>query len=147
MRSAKFTAPDQREVEKTKIVQLDQNTVNKRVAEFKAARLTCLVLKNKPSLLTQFTMEEILVLGMRDVKLKYLTDEDLLTKYDEVEKERQERLKGNFATYLSRDRLRLIDPKTVAYIHGYNLAATSTPNDMEVAASLVRADPQGLQNI
>ena len=37
MRSAKFTAPE-KEVEKIKTVQLDQNTVNKRVAEFKAAR-------------------------------------------------------------------------------------------------------------
>jgi hypothetical protein len=126
MRSAKFTAPDQKEVEKTKIVQLNQDTVNKRVADFKAARLACLIPKNKPSLLTQFTAEEILVLGMRD--------EDLLTKYDEVEKERQDRLKGNFAPYLSRDRLRLFDPKTVAYIYGYNVADTSTTNDMEVAA-------------
>ena len=33
MRSAKFTAPE-KEVEKPKIVQLDQNTVNKRVADF-----------------------------------------------------------------------------------------------------------------
>ena len=36
-RSAKFTAPE-KEVEK-KTVQLDQNTVNKRIAEFKGARL------------------------------------------------------------------------------------------------------------
>jgi len=146
MRSAKFTAPE-KEVEKIKTVQLDQNTVNKRVAEFKIARGACLITKNKPSLLTQFTAEEILVLGMRDVKLKYLTDEDLLTKYDEVEKERQGRLKGHFATYLSRDRLRLFDPKTVAYIYGYNVADTSTANDMEVAATLQRTDPQGMQNI
>ena len=61
MRSAKFTAPE-KEVEKTKAVLLDQNTVNKRVADFKAARLACLIAKNKPSLLTQFTAEEILVL-------------------------------------------------------------------------------------
>jgi hypothetical protein len=147
MRSAKFTAPDQKEVEKTKIVQLNQDTVNKRVADFKAARLACLIPKSKPSLLTQFTPEEILVLGMRDDKLKYLTDEDLLTKYDEVEKERQERLKGQFAPYLSRDRLRLFDPKTVAHIYGYNVADTSTTNDMEVAATLQRTDPQGMQNI
>ena len=73
MRSAKFTAPE-KEVEKIKTVQLDQNTVNKRVAEFKIARGACLITKNKPSLLTQFTAEEILVLGMRDVKLRYLTD-------------------------------------------------------------------------
>jgi hypothetical protein len=146
MRSAKFTAPE-KEVEKIKTVQLDQNTVNKRVAEFRIARGACLIAKNKPSLLTQFTAEEILVLGMRDVKLKYLTDEDLLTKYDEVEKERKERLKGHFATYLSRDRLRLFDSKTVAYIHGYNVADTSTANDMEVAATLQRTDPQGMQNI
>jgi hypothetical protein len=71
----------------------------------------------------------------------------LLTKYDEVEKERQDRLKGNFAPYLSRDRLRLFDPKTVAYIYGYNVADTSTTNDMEVAATLQRTDPQGMQNI
>jgi hypothetical protein len=74
MRSAKFTAPE-KEVEKTKAVILDQNTVNKRVADFKIARSTCLISKNRPSLLTQFTAEEILVLGMRDDKLKYLTDE------------------------------------------------------------------------
>ncbi len=37
MRSAKFTAPE-KEVEK-KTVQLDQNTVNKWIAEFKGARL------------------------------------------------------------------------------------------------------------
>ena len=71
----------------------------------------------------------------------------MLTKYDEVEKERQGRLKGHFATYLSRDRLRLFDPKTVAYIYGYNVADTSTANDMEVAATLQRTDPQGMQNI
>ena len=146
MRSAKFTAPE-KEVEKIKTVQLDQNTVNKRIAEFKIARGACLVPKNKPSLLLQFTTEEILVLGMRDVKLKYLTDEDYLTKYDEVEKARKERLKDSFAPYLSRDKLRLIDPKTVAYIYGYNLADTCTTNDMEVAAALMRADGQGLQNI
>ena len=146
MRSAKFTAPE-KEVEKIKTVQLDQNTVNKRIAEFKIARGACLVPKNKPSLLLQFTTEEILVLGMRDVKLKYLTDEDYLTKYDEVEKARKERLKDSFAPYLSREKLRLIDPKTVAYIYGYNLADTCTTNDMEVAAALMRADGQGLQNI
>ena len=146
MRSAKFTAPE-KEGEKIKTVQLDQNTVNKRIAEFKIARGACLVPKNKPSLLLQFTTEEILVLGMRDVKLKYLTDEDYLTKCDEVEKARKERLKDSFAPYLSRDKLRLIDPKTVAYIYGYNLADTCTTNDMEVAAALMRADGQGLQNI
>ena len=146
MRSAKFTAPE-KEVEKTKAVLLNQDTVNKRVADFQAARLACLIPKNKPSLLTQFTAEEILVLGMRDGKLKFLTDEDLLTKYDEVEKERKGRLKDYFAPYLSRTTLRLFDPKTVAYIHGYNVADTSTTNDMEVAATLQRTDPQGMQNI
>ncbi len=35
----------------------------------------------------------------------------------------------------------------MAYIYGYNLEDTCTTNDMEVAASLMRADPQGLQNI
>jgi hypothetical protein len=49
MRSAKFTAPE-KEVEK-KTVQLDQNTVNKRIAEFKVAR-GCLVPKNRPLTLT-----------------------------------------------------------------------------------------------
>ena len=146
MRSAKFTAPE-KEVEKTKTVQLDQNTVNKRIGDFKLARGACLVPKNRPSLLTQFTAEEIMVLGMRNGKLKFLTDEDYLTKYDAVEKERKERLKDSFAPYLSRDKLRLIDPKTVAYIYGYNLADTCTTNDMEVAAALMRADGQGLQNI
>jgi hypothetical protein len=146
MRSAKFTAPE-KEVEKTKAVLLNQDTVNKRVADFQAAQLACLIPKNKPSLLTQFTAEEILVLGMRDGKLKFLTDEDLLTKYDEVEKERKGRLKDYFAPYLSRTTLRLFDPKTVAYIYGYNVADTSTANDMEVAATLQRTDPQGMQNI
>ncbi len=56
-------------------------------------------------------------------------------------------MKDNFAPYLSRDKLRLIDPKTVAYIYGYNLEDTCTTNDMEVAAALMRADGQGLQNI
>jgi len=146
MRSAKFTAPE-KEVEKTKTVQLDQNTVNKRIADFKAARGACLVPKNRPSLLTQFTPEEIMVLGMRNGKLKFLTDEDYLTKYDEVEKARKERLGDSFAPYLSRDNLRLIEPKTVAYIYGYNLADTCTTNDMEVAAALMRGDAQGLQNL
>ena len=146
MRSAKFTAPE-KEVEKTKTVQLDQNTVNKRIADFKLARGACLVPKNRPSLLTQFTAEEIMVLGMRNGKLKFLTDEDYLTKYDAVEKERKERLKDSFAPYLSRTTLRLIDPKTVAYIYGYNLADTCTTNDMEVAAVLMRGDAQGLQNL
>jgi hypothetical protein len=86
-----------------------------------------------------------LVLGMRDRKLKYLTDEDMLAKYDAVEKERQERLKENFAPYLSRMTLRLIDSKTVAYIYGNNMADTCTTNDMEVAAALMRMDTQGLQ--
>ena len=146
MRSAKFTAPE-KEVEKTKTVQLDQNTVNKRIHDFKLARGACLVPKNRPSLLTQFTAEEIMVLGMRNGKLKFLTDEDYLTKYDAVEKERKERLKDNFAPYLSRTTLRLIDPKTVAYIYGYNLADTCTTNDMEVAAVLMRGDAQGPQNL
>lgn len=61
MRSAKFTAPE-KEVEKTKTVQLDQNTVNKRIGDFKLARGACLVPKNRPSSLTQFTAEEIMVL-------------------------------------------------------------------------------------
>ena len=58
-------------------------------------------------------------------------------------------MKDSFAPYLSRDKLRQIDPKTVtvAYIYGYNLADTCTTNDMEVAAALMRADGQGLQNI
>ena len=51
MRSAKFTAPE-KEVEKTRTVQLDQNTrfntVNKRIADFKLARGACLVPKNRP---------------------------------------------------------------------------------------------------
>jgi hypothetical protein len=136
-----------KEVEKPKTVQLDQNTVNKRVADFKHIRSTCLVPKNRPSLLTQFTPEEIMVLGMRDSKLKFLTDEDLLAKYDEVEKTRKERLKDKFAPYLSRTTLRLIEPKTVAYIHGYNLSDTCTTTDMEVAAALMRGDAQGLQNL
>ncbi len=84
---------------------------------------------------------------VRDVKLRYLTDEDYLTKYDEVEKARKERLKDSFAPYLCREKLRLIETKTVAYIYGYNLADTCTTNDMEVAAALMRADGQGLQNI
>ncbi len=57
----KFAAPE-KELEK-KTVQLDQNTVKTvgtRIAEFKVARVACLVPKNrrdKPSLLTQFTPE------------------------------------------------------------------------------------------
>ena len=70
----------------SKTVQLDsdpsQTTVNRRIADFKLARGACLVrvAKNRPSLLQQFTTEETLVLGMRNVKLRYLTasgtDED-----------------------------------------------------------------------
>ena len=84
MRSAKFTAPE-KEVEKTKTVQLDQNTVNKRIGDFKLARGACLVPKNRPSLLTQFTAEEILVLGMRDETLKAEVA-DLKTKFEEFTK-------------------------------------------------------------
>jgi hypothetical protein len=56
--------------------------------DFKIARGACLVPKNCPSLLQQFTAEEIMVLGIRNVKLKFLTDEDYLAKYDAVEEER-----------------------------------------------------------
>ena len=41
---------------------------------------------------------------MKNGKLKYLTDEDELNKFDDVEKERKERLKGKYAPYLSRTR-------------------------------------------
>ena len=51
---------------------------------------------------------------MKNSKLKYLTDEDMLEKFDVVERERMECLKGKFAPYLSRTALPLLDPKTAA---------------------------------
>jgi hypothetical protein len=139
-RTANF--PEKEEAKK--IVLLDQATVNKRLADFKTARAACINVKNAPTVLSLFSNEEKRIFGMSDGKLKYVTDDDMLSKYDKVEAERKE---DGSASYLSRDKLPLLESKTVAYLYGYNTAKTCTGTDLEVAAASMRGDPEGLQYI
>ena len=125
---------------------LNSEGVHAILSAYKDARSTCLNLKNSPSLVKMFTPEAIMLLEMvGDGRLKYITDETLLRKYDEVVVKRREDYGSECEPYKTRETLRLLDYSALAYISEYNESKTSTTADLEVAAAAMRGDHVGLQ--
>jgi len=125
---------------------LNSEGVHAILSAYKDARSTCLNLKNSPSLVKMFTPEAIMLLEMvGDGRLKYIKDETLLTKYDEVVAKRRTEYGDECVPYKTRETLRLLDYSALAYINEYNESKTSTTADLEVAAAAMRGDHIGLQ--
>jgi hypothetical protein len=125
---------------------LNSEGVHAILSAYKDARSTCLNLKNSPSLVKMFTPEAIMLLEMvGDGRLKYIKDETLLKKYDEVVAKRLADYGSECEPYKTRETLRLLDYSALAYINEYNESKTSTTADLEVAAAAMRGDHIGLQ--
>ena len=87
---------------------LNSEGVHEILRAYKDARSTCLNLKNSPSLVKMFTPEAIMLLEMvGDGRLKYITDETLLRKYDEVVVKRREDYGSECEPYKTRENLAL----------------------------------------